>query len=252
MKTHGVIPVLGLLLIASQAVAADKSTQDDDKDKLSGNAKLGFIYSKTSSSSTSLNSGIGLKYNEKPFTHEFNGSTYYTNAKDDDDGVNKYTLNYKFSYALKGGEGYDAYIDNEYKHDQYETYRHVYDVTVGIQKALIATKKTELNIGGGPGYRYTKRQDFDDDYPNQVEEDVIVNAFINGKSQLTDALSVGGSADVDYGESNTTYTLGANLTNKLVDNVALVFDSEYIYNTDVASDDDHDELYSTISITYAF
>lgn len=250
MKVTVLTSALGLLLVASQTIAAETKDKDESKNDLTGSAKLGFIYSKTTSSSTSLNSGIGLKYNTKPYTHEFKGNTYYTNAKDDDDGVNKYSLNYKFSYALEGS--YQAYIDNEYKHDQYETYRHVYDVTVGIEKALIETKTSELNIGGGPGYRYTKRQGSDEDHPNKVEEDVIVNAFINGKTTLSESLSVGGSADVDYGESNTTYTLGGNLTNKLIDNVALVLDSQYIYNTEVAASKSHDEIYSTVSITYDF
>lgn len=75
---------------------------------------------------------------------------------------------------------------------------------------------------------------------------------LNAKTKVTDTLSIGGDAEVDYGESNTTYTLGANLKNILVGDVALVFDAEYVYNTDVASDKSNDEIYTTVSISYDF
>ncbi|MFC3023746.1 YdiY family protein [Vibrio zhugei] len=246
MQRYITLCALGAVLVSTAAMASEPSK---DK-KLSGGAKLGFIYSKTNSSSTSLNSGVWLKYDDKPSQHSFKASNYYTNSQDDDDGVNKYLLNYKYAYSVS--ENYSAFIDNEYKHDQYETYRHSFDSTIGIQRDLIDTKKTQLTVGGGPGYRYTKRQETDSKHPGQVEEDIIANAFINGNSQLSDTLSVGGGANMDYGESNTTYTLDANLKNTLVKNVALVLDTQYIYNTDVAEDSDHDEIYSTVSITYDF
>ncbi|SJL83383.1 DUF481 domain-containing protein [Vibrio palustris] len=246
MQRYLALSVLGAIFISASAVASEPSKEN----QLTGGAKLGFIYSKTTSSSTSLNSGVWLNYDDKPYKHSFKASNYYTNSQDDDDGVNKYLLNYKFAYSV--GENYSVFIDNEYKHDQFETYRHVFDSTVGLQRDLIDTKKTQLTIGGGPGYRYTKRQDSDKNQPGKVEEDIIANAFINGKTKLSDTLSIGGGGNVDYGESNTTYTLDGNLQNTLVENVALVLDTQYIYNTDVAEGKDNDEIYSTVSITYDF
>lgn len=251
MKLSTFIPALPILLVTTSVYATDDAITPDDGGEFSGGAKLGFIYSNASTSSMSLNSGAWLKYEKAKWTNDFKASTYYTKSSDsEEDGTNKYSLGYKLSYQI--AESYNAFIDNEYVHDQFETYREVYSVTAGIEKALIKTKTTQLNIGGGPGYRYNKRQPNDVDAPNKVSEDVIANAFINGKTQLTDSLSVGGDADVDYGESNTTYTFGANLSNKLVGDVALVLDAQYIYNTDVASNKSNDEVYTTVSISYAF
>lgn len=245
-----ILAPISILLATTNAYAADK-TSDPDEGKFSGGMKLGLIYSNASTSSTSLNSAAKLKYEKAKWTNEFKGDTYYTKSSDsEDDGTNKYSLGYKLSYQI--AKSYKTFIDNKYEHDQFETYREVYSVTAGIEKALIDSETTQVNVGGGPGYRYNKRQPDDVDAPNQVTEDIIANAFINADTEVTDSLSVGGDAEVDYGKSNTTYTLGANLSNKLVGDVALVFDAKYIYNTDVASDKSNDEIYTTVSISYDF
>ncbi len=240
-----------LLVLGSSGCWADShASAGQAQPSLSGKAKLGFIYSRAQSMSTSLNSGALLSYQRGRLTHTIKGNTYYTHASDDDDGVNKYTLNYRLAYELTGKN--KAYIEHEYKHDQFGTYRHVFAVTLGLQRSLIASKKRELTIGAGPGYRYEKRQSNDDDYPNQETNDFILSAFINGSTDISSSLSVGGEADVDYGDSNTTYTLGGNLTNKLMGDVALVLDSQYLYNTQVAAGKSHDEIYSSVSLSYAF
>ena len=239
-----------MLLATAPAIAAD-DINASDQGQFSGGAKLGLLYSNASTTSTSLNTGGWLKYEKAKWTHDFTGSSYYTKTSDsEDDGTNKYSLGYKLSYQI--AENYKTFIDNEYQHDQFETYREVYSVIAGIERTLIDTETTKVNIGGGPGYRYNKRQPDDIDHPNQVTEDMIANGFFNAKTKVTDTLSIGGDAEVDYGESNTTYTLGANLKNILVGDVALVLDAKYIYNTDVASDKSNDEIYTTVSISYDF
>lgn len=250
MKSTLYLSSFALLFSATPAFASDDTTSTD-QGQFSGGAKLGFLYSNASTTSTSLNTGGWLKYEKEKWTHDFSGSSYYTKTSDsDDDGTNKYALGYKLSYQI--AKKYKAFVDNEYEHDQFETYREVYSVTAGIERALVDTKITKVNIGGGPGYRYNKRQPTDADHPNQVNEDIIANGFLNAKTKVTDTLSIGGDAEVDYGESNTTYTLGANLKNILVGDVALVFDAQYVYNTDVASDKSNDEIYTTVSISYDF
>ncbi|MGO2342517.1 DUF481 domain-containing protein [Vibrio litoralis] len=250
MKSTLYLSSFALLFSSASALASDDTTSTE-QGKFSGGAKLGFLYSNASTTSTSLNTGGWLKYEKAKWTNDFSGSSYYTKTSDsDEDGTNKYELGYKLSYQI--ADKYKAFVDNQYEHDQFETYRDVYSVTAGIERALVDTETTKVNIGGGPGYRYSKRQPSDVDHPSQVSEDVIANGFLNAKTKVTDTLSIGGDAEVDYGESNTTYTLGANLKNILVGDVALVFDAEYVYNTDVASDKSNDEIYTTVSISYDF
>ncbi|WP_105901972.1 DUF481 domain-containing protein [Vibrio gangliei] len=250
MKLTALFSSFSILLASTSAFAADETTSKDEG-QFSGGAKLGFLYSNASTTSTSLNTGGWLKYEKAKWTNDFTGSSYYTKTSDsEDDGTNKYNLGYKLSYQV--AEKYKVFIDNEYEHDQYETYREVYSVTAGLERALVDTEYTKVNIGGGPGYRRSERQPDDVDHPGQVSEDLTANGFLNAKTKVTDTLSVGGDAEVDYGESNTKYTLGANLKNILVGDVALVLDAQYIYNTDVASDKSNDEIYTTVSISYDF
>lgn len=104
----------------------------------------------------------------------------------------------------------------------------------------------------GPGYRYSKRQAFDDDLPNNSEKEMIANFFIEGQSKITDGLEAGGGVRVDYGSSNTTTTTHVFLKNKLMESLSLMLDAEYIYNSVVATGKTHDEIYSTLSLNYGF
>ena len=122
----------------------------------------------------------------------------------------------------------------------------------GLGKTLIDDETSKLEMGSGPGFRYSKRQSYDKTRPNESQDDVIANAFVNGNTQLTAAMNVGGGLRVDYGDSNTTTTANAFLKNKLAEKLALVLDTEYIYNSQVAAGKSHDEIYSTLSLNYAF
>lgn len=46
--------------------------------------------------------------------------------------------------------------------------------------------------------------------------------------------------------------VGNILKNKLMESLSLMIDAEYIYNSVVATGREHDEIYSTISLNYAF
>jgi putative salt-induced outer membrane protein len=250
MKIAFLSPIFGALVLATYSGSTTAKENEKEKKDLIGNAKLGFLYSRTSETSSSLNSGLILTYKPSKFTHEFSVGTFYTNSSDDDDGVNKYVLGYKLSFDL--GKDNAVFFDNEYRHSQFQTYRHTYLATAGLEHNLIETEVTQFTAGGGPGYRYTKRQADDEKYPREQVHEIIANAFIQGTSHITDNLTISSDASLDYGESNSTYKLGVNLINKLVDNVALVFDTRYIYNTDVSSSDSHDEVYSSVNLTYDF
>lgn len=46
--------------------------------------------------------------------------------------------------------------------------------------------------------------------------------------------------------------VGNILKNKLMESLSLMIDAEYIYNSVVATGREHDEIYSTVSLIYAF
>ncbi|GAM58247.1 hypothetical protein JCM19231_1375 [Vibrio ishigakensis] len=125
-------------------------------------------------------------------------------------------------------------------------------IATGFGATLIDNGKTSLSVGAGPGYRFSQRQDFDPDFPKQQQDEVIANAFIDLSSSLTESLEYGGKINTDYGEANTSTNVKAYIKNQLIEDVSLLVDVEYIYNTVVASDQTNDEIYSTISLNYDF
>ncbi|MDG3088491.1 DUF481 domain-containing protein [Vibrio hannami] len=239
-----------LLTLSSRCVFADNSNGQDKKDDtLKAGAKVGLFYSETSNTSMSFNSAFWLTYKPNKLTQDFKFSSYYTN-EEGDEGTNKYSLYYKASYDL--GDEWSGYIENEYIYNQYETYRQTYTLNTGLAYKLFDEKKTKLELGVGPGFRYTKRQADDPDYPYDEVSEMIGSAYIKGSKELSKSFSIGGGSKVEYGDSNTKYTTDACIKNKLMEDLSLVLDAKYIYNTNVASDKDHDEIYTTMSLSYDF
>ncbi|WP_063668899.1 DUF481 domain-containing protein [Aliivibrio fischeri] len=245
--TATVLFISSLSLLSFSSLAAEPSADDG---AFSGDAKVGFIYTKTDETSMSVNSGLTLKYEEALWHHKVAFSTYYTKGNESDDGTNKNKTVYDVKYDMT--DTFFVFGNAKYEHDQFATYREQALLVGGFGATLVDSSNSKLDVGAGPGYRYSKRQAFDEDLPNNSEDEVIANLFIEGDSKITDGLELGGGVRMDYGESNTTTTTHVYLKNKLMESLSLLIDAEYIYNSVVATGKEHDEIYSTISLNYDF
>lgn len=239
--------ISSLSLLSFSSLAAEPPA---DNGEFSGDAKVGFIYTKTDETSMSVNSGLTLKYEEALWHHKVAFSTYYTKVNESDDGTNKNKTVYDVKYDMT--DTFFVFGNAKYEHDQFATYREQALLVGGFGATLVDSSNSKLDVGAGPGYRYSKRQAFDEDLPNNSEDEVIANLFIEGDSKITDGLELGGGVRMDYGESNTTTTTHVYLKNKLMESLSLLIDAEYIYNSVVATGKEHDEIYSTISLNYDF
>ncbi|PQJ88860.1 DUF481 domain-containing protein [Aliivibrio sifiae] len=248
-KLPAVASLLFTLILLSFSTIA-KTEDITASGEFSGDAKVGFIYTKTDETSMSVNSGMILKYEEELWHHTAAFSTYYTKGNDSDDGTNKNKTTYDLKHDMS--ETFFIFGNVKYEHDQFATYREQVLLVSGFGANLVDSEKTSLDIGAGPGYRYSKRQRFDSDLPNHSEDEVIANLFIEGESKIADGLEIGGGIRMDYGDSNSTTTTHGYLKNKLMESLSLMLDAEYIYNSVVATGKSHDEIYSTISLNYDF
>ncbi|RPE97459.1 putative salt-induced outer membrane protein [Vibrio crassostreae] len=212
--------------------------------------KLGFIYSQNTSSSLSINSGISIGYKKENWGQRVQFDTYYTDTENDEDGTNRYTTNYGISYDLN--EVTYLVATTRFEHDHFGTYRKQFIVATGLGRHFYDTERIKLQGSAGPGYRISKRQSSDEEFPNKENYELIVNASIDGSLTLTETFSMGATANMAYGEENTNYNLKGYLKNILMGNLALTFDTEYIYNTTVASDQSNAEIYSSMNLNYDF
>ncbi|MCG9542198.1 DUF481 domain-containing protein [Vibrio sp. Isolate33] len=212
--------------------------------------KLGFIYSQNTSSSLSINSGISVGYKKENWGQRVQFDTYYTDAENDEDGTNRYTTNYGISYDLN--EVTYLVATTRFEHDHYGTYRKQFITATGLGRHFYDTERIKLQGSAGPGYRISKRQSSDEEFPDKENYELIVNASIDGSLTLTETFSMGATANMAYGEENTNYNLKGYLKNILMGNLALTFDTEYIYNTTVASDQSNSEIYSSMNLNYDF
>ena len=212
--------------------------------------KLGFIYSQNTSTSLSINSGVSLGYKGDTWGHRIQFDTYYTDAENDEDGTNRYTTNYGITYDINPRTYTVAGI--RFEHDQYGTYRKQWITMTGLGRHFYESNDVTLQGSVGPGYRITERQSFDEEFPSQMNYELIASGSIESTVQFTESFSIGGNASVAYGEENTNYNFKGYLKNILLGNLALTFDTEYIYNTTVASDQSNTEIYSSMNLNYDF
>lgn len=212
--------------------------------------KLGFIYSQNTSSSLSINSGISVGYKKENWGQRVQFDTYYTDAENDEDGTNRYTTNYGISYDLN--EVTYLVATTRFEHDHFGTYRKQFITATGLGRHFYDTERIKLQGSAGPGYRISQRQSSDEEFPNKENYELIVNASVDGSLTLTETFSMGATANMAYGEENTNYNLKGYLKNILMGNLALTFDTEYIYNTTVASDQSNAEIYSSMNLNYDF
>lgn len=234
-----------------EAILAEKSeSEQEDESPFTTLTKLGFIYSQNTSSSLSINSGISVGYKKENWGQRIQFDTYYTDAENDEDGTNRYTTNYGISYDLN--EVTYLVATTRFEHDHFGTYRKQFITATGLGRHFYDTERIKLQGSAGPGYRISKRQSSDEEFPNKENYELIVNANIDGSLTLTETFSMGATANMAYGEENTNYNLKGYLKNILMGNLALTFDTEYIYNTTVASDQSNAEIYSSMNLNYDF
>ncbi|MCZ8502726.1 DUF481 domain-containing protein [Vibrio lentus] len=233
----------------NEAILNEESEQEDES-PFTTLTKLGFIYSQNTSSSLSINSGLSVGYKKEDWGQRVQFDTYYTDAENDEDGTNRYTTNYGISYDLN--EVTYLVATTRFEHDHYGTYRKQFITATGLGRHFYDTERIKLQGSAGPGYRISKRQSSDEEFPNKENYELIVNASVDGSLTLTDTFSMGATANIAYGEENTNYNLKGYLKNILMGNLALTFDTEYIYNTTVASDQSNAEIYSSMNLNYDF
>ncbi|MBW3697761.1 DUF481 domain-containing protein [Vibrio sp. T187] len=212
--------------------------------------KLGFIYSQNTTTSLSVNTGVSVGYKEEDWGHRIQFDTYYTDAEEGEDGTNRYTINYGITYDLT--EKTYVVAASRFEQDHFGTYRKQSITMTGFGRHFYDTEKIILQASAGPGYRISVRQSFDEEFPNEENYELIASGNIDGSIQFTDTFSVGSTINVAYGEDNTNYNVKGYLKNILMGNLALTFDTEYIYNTTVASDQSNSEIYSSMNLNYDF
>ncbi|MFM2590141.1 DUF481 domain-containing protein [Vibrio sp. TBV020] len=239
-----------LLLLPLPALSQVNSEDGEPESPFVTQTKLGFIYTKNTSSSLSINSALYLSYTKEAWLHKASFESYYTDADNVDDGANRYTIN--------GGSTYDfdetsfVRAASRFENDLYGTYRKQWVLMGGFGIYLMNSDFIKTSVSLGPGYRITQRQAFDSELPSQMNYEVIASSTIDSELVVSERLSMGATFDVAHGEENTHYNAKAFIKNTLMANLSLVFDIDYIYNTTVAEDQSPDEIYSTMSLSYQF
>ncbi|WP_428813522.1 DUF481 domain-containing protein [Vibrio makurazakiensis] len=226
------------------------STEDDKESPFTRLTKLGFIYSENTSTSLSINSGISIGYKEDDWGQRLQFDTYYTSAEEGEDGTNRYTLNYGITYDLNPKTYFVA--ASRFEHDHFGTYRKQSITMTGLGRNFYDTENIKLQGSAGPGYRISQRQAFDEEFPDLENYELIASGTLDGSIAFNETFSMGTTMTVAYGEENTNYNVKAYLKNILMGNLALTFDTDYIYNTTVASDQSNNEIYSSMNLNYDF
>ncbi len=100
MKALLLVPITTLFCHAAYATNIDNQPIEESSSDFKGTAKLGFIYSKTTNTSMSMNSAASLKHSTKDWSNKLKFSSYYTDSTKEEDGVNKYSIALDTRYMI--------------------------------------------------------------------------------------------------------------------------------------------------------
>ena len=114
MKALLLIPITTLFCHAAYATNINNQPIEEHCSDFNGTAKLGFIYSKTTNTSMSMNSAATLKHSTDDWSNKLKFSSYYTDSSKEEDGVNKYSVTLNNHYMINSHKF--IYLRNEYNH----------------------------------------------------------------------------------------------------------------------------------------
>ncbi|WP_108652739.1 DUF481 domain-containing protein [Dongshaea marina] len=237
--------LLPLMAVASCVQAAEKAKDSP----YSGSAQLGYFYSKSDSTSTSLNTRLKFGYQGEEVGSNLDFQTFYTKSSGDS-STNKYTLTNVNNYNLT--ERQYLFGRLQYDHDLYGAFRQKVTGSAGYGVRIVKTDASSLTFDIGPGYRFSEEQKASDGSSGERESEMIGHAGLKGDHKFSDTLEIGANLMTDAGEKNTVSTAEFNLKNTLIGNLALVLSTQYIYTDRVPEGQSNDEVFNSINLSYGF
>jgi len=251
LNKNSVYAALTLALAAHSASFAQDAA--DDSSPWSGDFSAGYLSSSGNTDDTTADFNFDVKYQPKPWGHQFKGRAYGTSSSNVTT-AESYKLGWKSTYDFT--EFNYAFGAVDWNKDRFAAYKQQTFATVGYGRRFLNSDTFVLNAEIGVGYAEQKPSDRPPSLPAPTEKnavgtlggDFLWNFSENAAFEQT--LYVFSSSENTYLESVSKVTAG------LVGNVGLVLSYTIKKNTDLpagaAVGTDKTDTLTSLSLNYSF
>lgn len=211
--------------------------------------EAGFQLNTGNTESTSFNSRIKMVYDTTNAKQEGTIKAYF--ASDDETTTSeKYDLQLQSNYKLNGGYIFGR---GDLTWDKFGSYTKIATVSSGYGFDAISSSLTKLSLEVGPGFRYNKPNNVDDqttDLP--AEQDVILRTAVKFEQKLQEYTSLTADLTAEVGENNNTIALDTNYKNTLFQDWAFKIGVSVKYTEVVPEGTKQTDTITTFNLLYTF
>ena len=208
-----IIPTLSLLLWpapAAQAAETASARQSAQTSNWSGEGELGYLMTSGNSETESLNAGLDLNYEARPWRHHARFQAFYsaeeketeTGEEEMETSAQKYRISGKTDYLFT--ENNYAFLTGSYQDDRFSGYDYETSVAAGYGRRLFQTDRLLMEVEAGPGYRYKRLETGGEDEEAILRFYALFTAQVSESALFKQELSVEAGADQTVTESITS------------------------------------------------
>jgi len=227
----------------------------NERQDLKTEIEMGFIYSKSNTTTSTINSRLKFDYdikvgeNNKDLQQVLTLRHYFS---EDDISVTtqKLQFEYQLNYQLNSNNSLFGRVEIE--HDKFASYIDKQTISTGLSYSVYDFTKSKLKFEVGPGYRYSKPNNkISNEYQSSSSEPIIRGAVIWSR-RFNKNLKISSDASTELGQDNTISSINSRLENYLLGDLSLTFEVRYKYTHVVPEESVNSEFFSNLNLMYTF
>jgi putative salt-induced outer membrane protein len=232
---------IGAMLMCAAVYAQED--EEEDEDRVSGRASVGFLATQGNTDSTNANARLRLAYALPDWSHDFDWSVVSA-SRDDQTTSEAYTANYKARREFVSRSYLFTALDSQ--RDRFSAYEYQMSESVGYGFRAVDRTDHSLSVEIGGGAQQAKFQD------GTRQDEAILRSSLGYRWTVNDSVSVHQDLVVEHGASNTRTESLSEMRARLFGNVGLVLSYRVRRNSNVLPDRSRSDIHSSVSLEYAF
>lgn len=229
------------LIILPAALLAQEAEQEEDR--WSGKATLGYLATSGNTENSTLNSGFELGFKTGAWAHLANASAI-TASQSEVTTAEAYDLGWKSERQLTDKDFLFGRLG--WRKDRFGGYDTQFSQTVGYGRRIIDNDKHKLNAEIGAGARQSE-------FPTGIKEnETIVRGGAYYTWNFSETAQFRQDLTIEAGDENTYSESVTAISAKLLGDLALVASYTIKNNSDVPALTEKTDTYSALSLEYVF
>ncbi len=233
--------VVFALLVAAPVFAAEN--EEEEKDPLEGNVKLGFLATSGNTETSTLNTGFEATYTLERWTHKASAAAIYSEES---------SVTTAEAYEAAWMTGWDLTEQDflfgrlNWRKDRFGGFNTQFSQTLGYGRKILTGEVHTLTAGVGGGARQSE------DQLGVSTDEFIFTGGLDYKWQFSDTAEFNQTLEVEAGDSNTFSESVSSVSTTLVGAFRLVASYTIRHNSDAPVGTEKKDTLTAISLQYDF